>query len=593
MSRDRDIILVAVCAWLGAALAWPVPRALGLTAVAGAFLARRTWLLGPAALLLTCGLSVAAHDGLRTVRPAPFHGEVELVSDPVVADRGVRVDVRVRGARLEASAFGATAAALMQRAAGELVELDGDIVARPARAPWLDVRHVVGRLRVEDVGAWRRGTPAARAANAVRRLLTRGAESLPPRERPLYTGFVFGDDRGQAPRTVDDFRASGLGHLLAVSGQNVAFVLAAARPLLERLVFRYRLPVTLALVGLFVLVTRAEPSVLRAAAMAGGAAIATALGRRATSRRVLALAVTTLVLVDPLLVGALGFRLSVLASAGIIELSPWLAARLPGPRALADAVAVSVAAQLAVAPLAVATFGGVPVASLPANILAAPAAGPVMVWGLTGGVAAGLLGGRAAMVLQAPTRLLLWWVELVSGTAGRVPLGELRGPHLVGVASALALLVAARHARRVALVRVAGALIALVLITPALTLRQATAAGDTVAPGVQLWRRDAVTVVILAAQARAPDTLEALRHAGVRHVDLLVARSGGANAAEVVNALDDRYGIDLVWAPIGHRVRGATVPPPGTIATVGIFAVTVDDNDPVLLVDVALRRPDP
>jgi competence protein ComEC len=377
-------------------LAWPVPRGIGALVVCIALAWRHSLVLAVGVLLLACGMGAAAHAGLRPVAPTAFDGDVELVSDPVPVGRGIRVDVRVDGRRLEGSAFGAAAATLRPRAAGEWVRVQGAVTARPAAAPWLDVRHIVGRLRIDDAGAWHAGTPASRVANAVRGVLARGAQPLPARLQPLYTGFVFGDDRGQAPRTVDDFRAAGLGHLLAVSGQNVAFVLAAARPLLERLVYRHRLPVTLGLIGLFVLVTRAEPSVLRAAGMAGGAAVAAAMGRRAASRRVLSVAVTILVLVDPLLVGALGFQLSVLASAGIIELSPRLARRLPGPRVVSDALAVALAAQIAVAPLAVFVFGGVPVASLPANLLAAPAAGPVMVWGLTGGAVAGRWGGPIA-----------------------------------------------------------------------------------------------------------------------------------------------------------------------------------------------------
>src|SRR5262249_3914154 len=145
--------------------------------------------------------------------------------------------------------------------------------------------------------------------NDVRHTLARGARSLPPGRRALFTGFVLGDDRDEPPEVADDFAATGLTHLLAVSGENVAFVLALAGPLLRRLGWRGRLAVGLAVLLLFGLVTRWQPSVLRAVAMAGLAMVATLTGRPQSPVRLLALAVAGLVLIDPLLVMSLGFRL--------------------------------------------------------------------------------------------------------------------------------------------------------------------------------------------------------------------------------------------------------------------------------------------
>ena len=123
--------------------------------------------------------------------------------------------------------------------------------ADATRADW--DRHLRPRLAREFVLATRQRDPAALAA----------------------TGrIVFGDDRGQSELEQFRFRASGLGHLTAVSGQNVAFVLVAASPLLRRLRLRWRWAATVALLGWFAVVTRLEPSVLRAVAMSAVAATA-------------------------------------------------------------------------------------------------------------------------------------------------------------------------------------------------------------------------------------------------------------------------------------------------------------------------------
>ena len=73
-------------------------------------------------------------------------------------------------------------------------------------------------------------------------------------------------------------------------------------------------------------------------------------------------------------------------------------------------------ADTVVAPVLVGIFGPMPLAALPANVLAGPASGAVMIWGCTGGLLAGILGGTAAELLHLPTRALLWWIGGVATT---------------------------------------------------------------------------------------------------------------------------------------------------------------------------------
>jgi competence protein ComEC len=169
------------------------------------------------------------------------------------------------------------------------------------------------------------------------------------------------------------------------------------------------------------------------------------LGRPASTIRLLALAVAAMVLIDPLLVWSVGWWLSVGATAGIAALAAPLAARLPGPRAVAQALAVTVAAQIGVAPVAVSAFGGVPVASVPANLLAVPVAGPLMMWGLPAGVVAGVA-PAVAPVLHVPTRLGVRWIALVARVGAGAPLGELNAAGMVGVAAVVLAVVVVRIA---------------------------------------------------------------------------------------------------------------------------------------------------
>ncbi len=428
-------------------------------------------------------------------------------------------------------------------------------------------------------------------ANGLRRHLADGAEPLGDDRRALFTGMVIGDDREQPGEVADDFRAAGLTHLLAVSGQNVAFVLALCRPLLRRLRLGPRWAATLALLTFFALLTRFEPSVLRATAMAAVVCTADAVGRPASRIRVLALAVAGLVLVDPLLVGALGFQLSVGATLGIGLLARPLADRLPGPRLLAEALAVCIAAQIGVAPVLVPTFGGLPVAALPANLLAVPAAGPVLAWGLTAGLAAGVLGPPFDGLLHAPTSLLLAWVAGVARVCARLPLGMVTGRHLAVLA--VVALVAAALARwrpRLA-VPTATAVGVATLLSPSLVPPAGALDGEEVGPGARVWRGGAVVVVLDGGDAGR--LLDRLRLNGVRRIDVLVSSSGGRTAAGVVATLRSRLPVGLVLAPAGHRIRDATVPRAGMSVDVGGLRLDVGPVRPRLEVAVAHRGRDP
>jgi competence protein ComEC len=302
--------------------------------------------------------------------------------------------------------------------------------------------------------------------------------------------------------------------------------------------------------------------------------------------RVLALAVSALLLIDPLLVEAIGFRLSVAASAGIVLLATPIAARLPLPRVLAETAGVTLAAQVAVAPIVLTTFGGLPVASLPANILVSPVPGPLMVWGATGGVVAGAIGGPVATLLHLPTRLMLGWVQLVGRVAGRVPLGELHARHLLVAVPAAAVLLFARAAPRRWLRPAAGVVLAGALLAPAVGLHTHRATGRTITPGVQLWRDGAHAIVVVDGRADPVRALEGMRRAGVRRIDVAIARTGAVGVGDVLRALDGRYPIGATWAPIDHAIRGATVPDNGAIVRAGPFELLVQSVDPRLDVRV-------
>ena len=578
---DRWAYSLAAAAAAGALLAWPGPRLVALGLVVLALAVRQPLVLCLAVALLASFSAAAAEAAVRVdPEPGPFAGRIVLVSDPVKRNGATRVVVDGSAGRLEAWAWGRAGARLSGLLAGEVVQVQGRLAGLPDGRDWLRRDGVIGRLIVTAAGEATGGAAHHRIANRVRTVLDRGTASLPAEQRALFTGLVFGDDRNRSPITADDFKAAGLTHLLAVSGQNVAFVLLLAQPLLVRLGLWARWAAVLAGLGLFATVTRFEPSVLRATVMAAVAVTVWLAGREASGRRVLALTVVALLLWNPLLVHSLAFRLSVAASAGILFWGSRLAERIGGPRPLAMALAVTVAAQLAVAPLIIPIFGGLPTAALPANLLAAPAAAGVMMWGLTGGIVAGLVGGPAAALLHLPTRGMIGWIETVASVLTEMRLGELGLGHVLVVAAALAVIVIGRR-RRLA---VLGAWLAItvVLVLPFTEEhRPAGAPAQALAVGWEstLWRAPGSAVLLLGADESVERLLGDVRAAGVERIDLIVASSGGVRSAADVGVLRRRYGQAVVWAPVGNRIAGAFVPDAYTLAAVGELDVAVLAND--------------
>ncbi len=230
---------------------------------------------------------------------------------------------------------------------------------------------------------------------------------MPSREAALARGFVLGEDEAVDAATVEDFRRSGLAHLLAVSGQNVALLALLAMPLLAALgmPLKTRLVWVLGLIAVYVPLAGAGPSIVRAAVMGGLTVLATLAGRRSSRLYALAVAAVVTLAIDPRIAADVGWQLSFAAVLGILALARPLraaiAARLGRGRlrgALAEGAALTVAATLATAPLIAFHFEGISTTTLIANLLALPAVAPAMWLGMI--VAAG------AQVPDFPVALL-------------------------------------------------------------------------------------------------------------------------------------------------------------------------------------------
>ncbi len=321
--------------------------------------------------------------------------------------------------------------------AGSTVSLVGRLVPAEPGDDVVALVSALGEPRSSAPGAW-----WWRAADRVRAGLRQAVAGLPAAPAGLLPSLVVGDTSTLSPAVEADLRTSGLTHLTAVSGANVAIVVGALLwvTVLVGLRRRWRLVVAGLGVAGFVILARPEPSVVRAAAMGAVALSGLAAGRRPRGVPALAASIVVLLVVNPWLARSAGFALSAAATAALLLLAPPWAARLGRrmPYPLAVAVAAPAAAQAVCAPLVVLLTPAVSLVAVPANLLAGPAVAPATVLGVVAALLS-VVWPAAAHPVAAVGCLATWWITEVASHAARLPAASL--PWLPGVSGALALAV--------------------------------------------------------------------------------------------------------------------------------------------------------
>jgi competence protein ComEC len=430
---------------------------------------------------------------------------------------------------------------------------------------WLHQRGYAAVLSTDRVS--RIGPPAnpmRRAAEAVRAALGRSVRRLfDDRDGGLLMGLMLGDTSRLDPGIEEDFRATGLSHLTAVSGENLAMFLAPIMGLagLMGLGRWSRIGLGAGSIGFFVLLTGAEPSVLRAAAMAGLTLLGLFLGRPRSPPAILGAAVLVLLVVNPTLVYSVGFQLSVSATAGMAMLAQPIAERLRFlPQSLALAAGTTVAAQLGVGPLLLYHFGLVPLVSVPANVLAFPAVGPAMLLGLVAsalGSAVAILGGGIGVLARLPVRYLeglshrLAHSSLPAVTSPQGRAGEL----LVGFAVILGLAWWLRSGARLPRRAVVAALVALPVFLWSGALRAGPPSSLTVTFFYVGWGDGALVrspggaTVLIDGGADLELVARKLSSLGIRRLDVLVATHPHEDHVAGLSAVLVRFPVGLVLDP--------------------------------------------
>src|SRR5687768_110985 len=246
-------------------------------------------------------------------------------------------------------------------------------------------------------------------------------------QAPLAEALLIAQRDEIDPAVKRDFAASGLAHLLAISGTHVALV-AAVAVLIAALV---RLPRVVGLTAgaiagtAYVLFLGAPYPAVRAASQIVLVVVARLLQRPAHAAALLAAAAMFILLWDPLALLDVGFQLSFAGLIGLLLCRKPLIERFPEsvPLVLRDAVATSIAAALATTPVAAFHFNQVSLIAIPANLLAIPAVS-LAVPASALALAVDAVAPGAALFLAGGARLLLARLEQIAMLAAHIPGGH-------------------------------------------------------------------------------------------------------------------------------------------------------------------------
>ncbi len=228
-------------------------------------------------------------------------------------------------------------------------------------------------------------------AHTMRAGLRSALSGVNERGGSLVAGLAIGDESALPSELKDQMRLSGLAHLTAVSGGNVAIVLAMVLliSMLAGIKLFGRVVLSLGALGFYVILVQPQPSVVRAATMGAIVVIAFLVGGRTAGPSILSTAIIMLLIFDPSLGISWGFALSVCATGGLVVLTPILmeyAQRTPilarTPPVILAAAMLTIAAQISTLPVLIAMGTPIGLGSVPANILAMPMVPFITIGGL-------------------------------------------------------------------------------------------------------------------------------------------------------------------------------------------------------------------
>lgn len=366
-----------------------------------------------------------------------------VASDPVQKSASQQITVQPQGTP---GKILITAKAYPQYQYGDLLKISGTL-QKPEPFNGFDYRNFLAKdgiysvmlfPEIELVGEGKGNFIIARLYDAKHLLEISVEQSLPSPQDNLLIAILLGDQEklsgcsqkeiqaasesgGQCAKLKEYFNISGLRHLAAVSGEHITIMSSVFMAFLLGIGFwrGQAFWLVIIFIWLFIAMIGLPASAVRAGIMGSLMLLAQKIGRPAEAGRVVAIAATFMVLLNPMILRFdLGFQFSFLAVLGMAYLAKPIEALLNFvPKFwkidLRGTVAATLSAAIFTIPLQIYNFGYMPVYSLCANILAAPVVPFITICGFVLAVA-GAVWQWLAWILMFPMWLALSYLLFVA-----------------------------------------------------------------------------------------------------------------------------------------------------------------------------------
>lgn len=286
------------------------------------------------------------------------------------------------------------------------------------------VEYKISFATVEVAGSGQGNPIIATLLSAKQAFITQLQQLIPEPAVGLGTGLLLGVKSALGEDIEDDFRRTGIIHIVVLSGYNVMLVVAFILFCFSFLFsLRWRLIAAVIAIIAFALIVGLSATVVRASVMASLVLLAQFLGRKYDVLRALLFAGAVMLLINPyLLLYDIGFQLSFMATLGLILFLPRFESTVMKAKGFFDwrgFLLATIATQIAVLPLLMYHIGEVSLIALVVNVLVLPMVAPAMfltfatgVVGLLGVPIASLLGYIAQFSLQYILQVAHWFAAL-------------------------------------------------------------------------------------------------------------------------------------------------------------------------------------
>ncbi len=255
--------------------------------------------------------------------------------------------------------------------------------------------------------------------------------ALPEPESSFMAGLLLGTKQSLGKDLLAEFQRTGTSHVVVLSGYNIAIVATSIMSLLAFLPKNVSFSFGVVSIILFTILSGGGASAWRAAIMVLVALFAKKMNRDYKVGRVFGFTIIVMLAPNPLLlVFDPSFQLSVLATIGIIFVSPIVAlyfTRIPEKFGLREVVSATIATQITVLPFLIYNTGIVSLVSLPVNALILGTIPITMLFGFITGIV-GLISLYLSFIPALPSYILLWYQLTIVHLGAILPFGAITLP---------------------------------------------------------------------------------------------------------------------------------------------------------------------